>query len=134
MSTDPWSSEGLDIGLVAMVRDEPGYRIQLQVAPAGDPENTEFRLEVADRITWWKALVPFLGWGWWMIPIDGSRIETRDDVKGAEGFFQPHQLTAWGRFELWKAGFLGLGAFAARWDYNPWAQRGRKLVFRWLED
>ena len=102
------------------------------MAAAGAPENTEFHSRSPTTLPGGRRCsLPRVG----LVDDAYRRLEdrTRDEHRGAEGFFQAHQLTAWGSFGLWKAGFVGLGAFAARWDYNPWAQRGTKAVFCWLE-
>jgi hypothetical protein len=134
VSDDPLGDEGLDIGLDTMARDEPGARIHFEVRQADDPQNVEFRLEVADHITWWKSLDIYMALTpGTFIPI-GRRIETKDAVKAAEAFVQPFELTKFGRVSLWKGGFLGFGAWVLDWHYNAWANRGRKFVFRWEED
>ncbi|MEU1819691.1 hypothetical protein ABZ543_31620 [Streptomyces roseifaciens] len=68
--------------------------------------------------------------------MDGEflRIETKDSVHHAEGFLQPFQIMEYDRVDLWKGGFLGFGAYVLGWDFNAWANRGRRFIFTWHDD
>ena len=132
MSTDPMADDGLDIGIDSMIRDEPGNRVRFRVESADDPGMLEMRLEVADHITWWKSLSYFMRVG--QSNIERFRVETRNQTKSAEQFINSAELTQFGHLELWKGGTLGFGAFVATLDFNTWANRGRRFVFRWEDD
>ncbi|MFC9129708.1 hypothetical protein ACFT4A_23035 [Streptomyces sp. NPDC057099] len=92
----------------------------------------EFVLNTVDGITWWKSLSVFMRVGW--VNSEVLRIETKDSVHHAEGFLQPFQMLEYARIDLWKGGFLGFGAYVLGWDFNAWANRGRRLVFTWQAD
>ena len=132
MSQDAMSDDGLDIGIDTMIRDEPGNRVQFRVETADDPGQLEIRLEVEDRITWWKSLSYFMRVG--STNIERHRIETKDSVKQAEVLVYTPDIAQFGRLELWKGGKVGFGAFVQSLDFNSWANRGRRFVFRWVED
>jgi hypothetical protein len=132
MGTDAMADDGLDIGIDAMIRDEPGNRVRFRVEAADDAGQIELRLEVADDITWWKSLSYFTRVGPWNL--ERYRIETKDDVKTAEQFIYTPDIAQFGRLELWKAGFLNFGAWVQSLDFNTWANRGRRFVFRWEDD
>ena len=133
MSADPMADDGLDIGIDSKIRDEPGYRIQFRVEAADDPGQMELRLEVDDDITWWKSASFFYNNGL-KSRTEYRRVETKDAVKSAEAIILSTEIPQFGIVELWKGGFGGLGAFAATMQLNTWANKGRRLVYHWLED
>jgi hypothetical protein len=132
MGTDAMADDGLDIGISTMIRDEPGYRVGFRVEAADDPGQMEMRLEVARHITWWKSASYFMRVGG--SNIERYRIETKNGRKSAEQIIPTSEILQFGRFELWKAGVLGFGAWVASLDLNTWANKGRRFVFRWEED
>lgn len=132
MSEDAMAPDGLDIGIDAMIRDEPGYRIRFRVEAADDPGMLEMRLEVAEHIRWWKSLSYFMRIG--NQTIERWRIETRNNDKDAQQFINVPEVVQFGYLELWKGGFIGFGARASSLDFNVWANRGRRFVFRWEQD
>jgi hypothetical protein len=132
MSHDAMADDGLDIGIDTMIRDEPGNRIRFLVEQADDPGQIEMRLEVVTRITYWKSLSYFMRVG--QQPIEYRRIETKDEVKSAEAIIYTPEILQFGRFELWKGGFMGFGAFVQSLDFNAWANRGRRFRFVWFGD
>ncbi len=132
MSQDAMADDGLDIGIDTMIRDEPDNRVRFRVEQADDPGQIEMRLEVADNITWWKSLSYFMRVG--TVNIERHRIETKNNVKSAEVIIYTPEIAQFGRLELWKGGFLGFGAWVQSLDFNTWANRGRRFVFRWEED
>ena len=132
MGQDAMAGDGLDIGIEASIRDEPGYRVRLFVEQADDPNQIEMRLAVNPDITWWKSLSYFMRVG--SQNIERYRIETKDAVKQAEQLIHTPEIVEFGRFELWKAGVFGFGAWAGSLDFNSWANRGRRFVFYWDED
>jgi hypothetical protein len=133
MADNAIADDGLDIGIDTSIRDEPGYRIQFRVEAADDPGQMELRLEVDDDITWWKSASFFYNTGL-NTRTEYRRIETKDAVKSAEAIIYTPEVPQFGRVELWKGGVLAAGALAATMDLNTWANRGRRLVFHWLED
>lgn len=132
MSQDPMDAEGLDIGIDTMIRDEPGNRVRFRVEQADDPGQIEMRLEVADHITWWKSVSYFMRVG--SQNVERYRIETKNRRKEAEQIIYTPEIIQFARFELWKGGFMGFGAFVTSLDFNSWGNRGRRFVFRWEED
>jgi hypothetical protein len=132
MSQHAMADDGLDIGIDTMIRDEPGNRVRWRVEAADDPGQFEIRLEMADHITWWKSLSYFMRVG--SMNIERHRIETKDRVKSAETIVYTPDIAQFGRLELWKGGAFGFGAFVQSLDFNSWANRGRRFVFRWEED
>jgi hypothetical protein len=132
MSQDAMAADGLDIGINGMIRDEPGNRVEFQVEKAQDPDLIEMRLDVVDAITWWKSLSYFMRTG--SSTIERYRIETKDATKSARQIIHAPEIVQFGRFELWKAGPFNWGVWVASLDFNSWANRGRRFVFRWLED
>jgi hypothetical protein len=132
MGQNAMGDDGLDIGIDTMIRDEPKNRVRFRVEAADDPGQIEMRLEVADHITWWKSLSYFMRVGSWNV--ERHRIETKDAAKSAEVIIYTPEIAQFGRFELWKGGVLGFGAWVQSLDLNTWANRGRRFVFRWEED
>jgi hypothetical protein len=132
MSDNAMADDGLDIGIDTMIRDEPGNRVQFRVEAADDPGQLEIRLEVADHITWWKSVSYFMRVG--SMNIERHRIETKNNAKAAGVIVYTPEIAQFGRLELWKGGTLGFGAFVQSLDFNSWANRGRRFVFRWEED
>ncbi|GAA5118956.1 hypothetical protein GCM10023320_23890 [Pseudonocardia adelaidensis] len=134
-SADPAGDDGLDIGLNAEIRSEPGARVSMRVEAFSDEQDAlELVLETAQHITWWKSLSYF-------VAVQGSRglgpelrIETRDRVHRASQLLYLPDLTRYGVIELWKGGFLNFGAFIGSLPINSFANRGRSIVFRWEED
>ena len=131
MSENAMSNEGLDIGWDSMIRDEPGYRIGFTVEALDSKNGIEMVLRTDDRITWWKSLSYFVSG---QSSDSEIRIETQKGDHEARQFLFEPDLTSSGRFELWKGGFGGFGAFAGRLPINAWANRGRRLIFTWHQD
>jgi hypothetical protein len=132
MGTDAMGDDGLDFGVNAMIRDEPGNRVRFRVEQADDPGMLELRLEMADYMTWWKSLSYFMRVGG--SNIERYRIQTQNEDKSAGQFINSPELIQFGRLELWKAGVLNFGAYVASLDFNSWANRGRRFVFTWEQD
>jgi hypothetical protein len=134
MASDPRSGEGLDIGLDAMIRDDPGYRIALRVEAFADDGALEMVLRTDHPVTWWRSLSYFP----WTQGGHGSgpeiRVEATEPVLEARQFLFAPALTVTGVFELWKGGWGGFGVFAGALPVNAWANRGRRLVFTWHQD
>jgi len=130
--TDAMSDDGLAIGIDTAIRDEPGARVRFRVEAADDPNVIEMRLEIADSITWWKSVSYFQRVG--SQDIERYRIECKDGTKSAEQLINPAEISEFGRFELWKGGFLGFGAQVQTMQFNARANRGRRFVFSWISD
>jgi hypothetical protein len=66
--------------------------------------------------------------------IERHRIETKNANKSAEQIIYTPEIAQFGRFELWKAGAFGFGAWVQSLDFNTWANRGRRFRCIWVED
>jgi hypothetical protein len=128
------AAEGFPRGLSFMIRDEPGYRIQLSVEDLGAQDAMEIVLRTAESITWWKSLSYFphvqggRGYG------PEIRIETKDRIHEARQLLYLPDITRYGILELWKGGFGGFGAFAGSLAINADANVGSSFAFLWLQD
>ena len=134
MSTNPLSDDGLDIGFASNVRDEPGYRIGINVEAFPENQAMEMVLRTDPNITWWKSLSYFPYMQGWQPQGPENRIETKDNVHEARLLLYAPNLTSLGAFTLWKGGFGGFGAFAGQMPINGWANAGRRLIFTWHQD
>jgi hypothetical protein len=129
------SDEGLDVGLNTWIRNEPGYRVSLRVEDfGGEQDALEIALETADHITWWKSLSYF-------VAVQGGRgygpelrIETKNTVHRAALLLFLPDLTRYGILEVWKGGVLGFGAFVGSLPINSYANRNRRIIFKFEED
>ena len=134
LAADPASDEALTPGLVTMIRDEPGYRISLSVEEFGSDSALEMVLQTDPQISWWKSCSYFMAAQGGRGTGPEIRIEVKDRVHEARQLLYLPDLTRYGVFELWKGGFAGFGAFAGSLPINSYANRNRRVIFRWLQD
>jgi hypothetical protein len=141
MSDNVMSDDGLDVGLDVSLLDQTGAEVRLRVEDAGDTDLLVLRLEVADHITWWKSLSYFPivqqhgGFGGFGMSLGPElRVETKDDDHHSEMSLRSADITRYGIATLWKAGFLGFGAQIFSGSVNAWANRGRRIIWRWEKD
>jgi hypothetical protein len=134
MSTNPMDDTGLDFGISSRIRDEPGYRVQFDVEQFPEDQAMEMVLRMSDRLTWWKSLSYFPYVQGWSPTGQEIRIETKDRTKEARQLLYGPNLSSMGMFSLWKAGTFNFGAYVGQMPINGWANRGRRIIFTWLED